>query len=331
MRRSRTAQADDRLAEGIAALDRLRDARQTLERGRSGRLERDLEDAMGSMEGLQRAQARIAEEVRAIGDEKGERLERLLERKDQLADGVQALEAQLDRMSREVRRSKQEASRRLQGASDTIRETKLKEKIRYSKGFVQARPGPDAESFEAEIRGDLEQVAERLGEVKAALGPSEGERATATLERTRDLVRRLESLTERLEERAQGGAGSAGGGTGRLGAEGVRQIRSELRERRSDLRELERELERAGQAPGDLRQIDERLGGLDNLSAYEDPRGVADLALAALEDLKLFEYALSRQIEGADPKQLRLSDTDELPSGWRQLVEEYYRSLAREP
>ena len=331
MRRSRTAQADDRLAEGIAALDRLRDARQTLERGRSGRLERDLEDAMGSMEGLQRAQARIAEEVRAIGDEKGERLERLLERKDQLADGVQALEAQLDRMSREVRRSKQEASRRLQGASDTIRETKLKEKIRYSKGFVQARPGPDAESFEAEIRGDLEQVAERLGEVKAALGPSEGERATATLERTRDLVRRLESLTERLEERAQGGAGSAGGGTGRLGAEGVRQIRSELRERRSDLRELERELERAGQAPGDLRQIDERLGGLDNLSAYEDPRGVADLALAALEDLKLFEYALSRQIEGADPKQLRLSDTDELPSGWRQLVEEYYRSLPREP
>jgi len=353
MRRSRTAQADDRLAEGIAALDRLRDARQALERGRSGRLERDLEDALGSMEGLQRAQARIAEEVRAIGDEKGERLERLLERKDQLADGVEALEAQLDRMSREVRRSKQEASRRLQGASDTIRETKLKEKIRYSKGFVQARPGPDAESFEAEIRGDLDQVAERLGEVEAALGPSEGERATASLERTRDLVRRLESLTERLEERAQGGAegapgdqqngepqageegqggtGPAGGGTGRLGAEGVRQIRSELRERRSDLRELERELERAGQAPGGLREIDDRLGGLDNLSAYRDPRGVAELAAAVLEDLKLFEYALSRQIEGADPKQLRLSDTDELPPGWRQLVEEYYRSLAREP
>ncbi len=366
MRRSRSAQAEDRLAEGLTALDRLRDARRALESGRSGRLERDLADATGRMQKLQRDQARIAEEVRSIGGEKGERLERLLERKDQLADGVEALEGQLDQMSRDVRRSKQEASRRLQGASDTIRQTKLKEKIRYSKGFVQARPGADAEAFEAEIRSDLKQVAERLGEVEDAMGPSEGERATAALEQTRDLVRRVESLTERLEESAQTGAGSSpgegqagaeaagggrqggaleaganggrggaglpgGGGTGWLGPEGIRQIRRELRERRSELRDLERELQRGGHAPGDLRAIDERLGGLDNLSAYRDPRGVAALAAAVLEDLKLFEYALSREIAGEDPKQLRLSDSDELPPGWRKLVEEYYRSLAREP
>jgi hypothetical protein len=48
-----------------------------------------------------------------------------------------------------------------------------------------------------------------------------------------------------------------------------------------------------------------------------------------LEDMKMFEYALHRELQGTDPEKLRLAGSDEVPDGWRPLVEEYYRSLAR--
>jgi len=42
----------------------------------------------------------------------------------------------------------------------------------------------------------------------------------------------------------------------------------------------------------------------------------------------MLEYALRRGVEGERPK-LHLSGSEELPPGYKALVEEYYRSLAR--
>ncbi len=57
--------------------------------------------------------------------------------------------------------------------------------------------------------------------------------------------------------------------------------------------------------------------------------GVETLVAQAVEDLKMFEYSLRRELQGTDPEKLRLSGSDDVPDGWRSLVEEYYRSLAR--
>jgi hypothetical protein len=43
----------------------------------------------------------------------------------------------------------------------------------------------------------------------------------------------------------------------------------------------------------------------------------------------MFEFALRRELSGSDPEKLRLSGSEEVPEGWRSLVEEYYRTLAR--
>ena len=48
-----------------------------------------------------------------------------------------------------------------------------------------------------------------------------------------------------------------------------------------------------------------------------------------IEGFKAFEFALWRDVEqqtGAEP---RLEGADEVPAGFRALVEEYYRSLAK--
>jgi hypothetical protein len=49
-----------------------------------------------------------------------------------------------------------------------------------------------------------------------------------------------------------------------------------------------------------------------------------------VEGLKTAEFALRREVEGPDREKLFLSGSQDVPAGWQRLVEEYYRSLARQ-
>jgi hypothetical protein len=80
----------------------------------------------------------------------------------------------------------------------------------------------------------------------------------------------------------------------------------------------------------DAEAIVRRMRGLDNDRAFGEPLGLAKLTAQVVEDLKMLEYALRRGVEGERPK-LYLSGSEELPPGYKALVEEYYRSLARKP
>jgi hypothetical protein len=342
----------------------LKDARRLLEKSREGRTQGDIERAVDLAEGIARDQARIAGEVRQLGDGQGagaaQRLQRLEEGKDALAGKVEALEQQLDRMAGETRRSAAAASRALREAAGGIRDAKLEEKIRYSKGVVRARPGETAQQFEGEISEDVERLLGQVRGAARALGEAKGDTRSAALERTRDLVRRMESIQERVNQgpapepggsrpgsagadattgedasgsadRA-GGAASGGAGSPVVGSwdeRGSRQLRRELRQRAEDARGIGAQLAEGGRTPADLREIERKLRRLEKTQAWGDPKGVEALVARALEDLKMFEYALRRELQGADPERLRLSGSDEVPEGWRSLVEEYYRSLAR--
>jgi hypothetical protein len=359
MRRAGAGGTSGALSQGLSALERLKDARKTLEQGRDDHTRQGIEGAVELAEGIARDQDRIADEVRRLGDGEGEgaaeQVQRLGERKDALSGQVQALEEQLDRVAGDTRASAAQASRALREAATGIRENKLKEKIRYSKGVVRGRPGAPAQQLEAEIGKDIGQLSRQVAEAARKLGEAKGDGRAAALERTRDVVRRLESIQERLKlgpgaedgsqqgaagasngEAAQGssadGASPGGGGSPGVGAwdeRRSRQLRRELRQRAEDVQGIGSQLSEGGAAPGDLREIERRLRRLERAETWSNLRGVETLVAQTLEDMKLFEYALRRELAGVDPEKLRLSGSDEVPEGWRSLVEEYYRLLAR--
>jgi hypothetical protein len=322
MRRAGAGGDNGGLSQGLSALERLKDARRTLEQSREDHARQDVERTVDMAEGIARDQGQIADEVRRLGDGQGEdareRVQRLHERKDALAAEVQALEEQLDRMAGDTRTSSPQGSRALREAASGIRENKLKEKIRYSKGVVRGRPGEPAQQFEAEIGKDIGQLSQQVADAARKLGEAKGDERAAALERTRDLVRRMESVQERLKQ----GPPSAEG-------DGSRQLRRELRQRAEDVQGLGSQLAQGGGGPGDLRGIERRLRRLERAESWSDLHGVEALVAQTVEDLKMFEFALRRELSGADPEKLRLSGSDEVPEGWRSLVEEYYRRLAR--
>ena len=92
MRRAGAGGESGALAQGLSALDRLKDARRTLEQSREARTQQDIERAVDAAEAIARDQDRIADEVRRLGNGQeadAERVQRLDERKDALAGQVQ--------------------------------------------------------------------------------------------------------------------------------------------------------------------------------------------------------------------------------------------------
>lgn len=353
-------------------LDRLREARRLLDSERSTRLDRDLSGFAEKAEALKRAQAQIASEMREMAQAEGagsgaaptpggaSKAERVRERKESLAAEVAELESRLDKVAREARREQKETSRKLQEAANGIRDSKLKEKIRYTKGLVDRAAGRDAQAFEADIAESIDDLRSRIGEAGRSVGtPPEKKRAEA-LDRARELARSLDSMQERLRARGAspsagetkgspqgetpggsaspqapqaGGGGSGapgGGGMGRLGSADIRQLRREIAERAEDAEAFRQALEASGVSSPQAAALAQRLQGLASDRNFKDPRGLADLTAQVASDIKMLEYVLRREADSDRPA-LQLSGSEELPPGYRAMVEEYYRTLGKKP
>ena len=68
---------------------------------------------------------------------------------------------------------------------------------------------------------------------------------------------------------------------------------------------------------------------LDDDRVYKDARELERLQTQVAEGLKRFEFTLRRKVEDSQGDQPALTATDEVPRGFRDLVDEYYRSLSR--
>ncbi len=361
-----------------------------LERGRSERLERDVQDALRRAARLVDQQERMTQNVERLGQGGGgrgrggqrslEAMRRIMEQKDELAGEVSDLEADLDQLARDWRREQRDAARALAEAANSIRDNRLADKIRYSKGVVQQRTPEYARNFEEQIGADLEDLRQLIEDAAGAVGENDEQRIGDLLEDTRGLVRDLESLDERIQERAEGqtgqrreeqqggaggggeggggggqqqqggggqqqqqqgqGQGQTGGGNGgfpRGGSTGgfggfrpddVRQFRGEFRERATELEALRQRMRREGIEVSTLSDVLAGLRRLDSRSVFDDPAEIARLQQAAIEGLKEFEYGLRRRFSGPESDRLLLSGSDEVPQGFKELVEEYYRALS---
>ena len=85
-----------------------------------------------------------------------------------------------------------------------------------------------------------------------------------------------------------------------------------------------------GQPMDNLQQVLQALENLSEESVYTDPSELIQIHSDMLDQLKRIEFVLRRVVEGDAAEGLAtLSGATEVPDGYRNLVEEYYRSLAR--
>jgi hypothetical protein len=126
-----------------------------------------------------------------------------------------------------------------------------------------------------------------------------------------------------------GGNSRGGVPNGPLSDDDIRQFSREFREQRQSAEALKRELQQMGVDPSDLNRMIEQMRQLENGKNYDDPVSLERLQQSLIDGLKAFEFALRRQVEGADKGRPVLGGSGDVPAGFRQMVDEYYRSLSK--
>jgi len=348
-------------AESARALDRLNEARRRLETARARRALRDAEAARERAADLVRQQRAVEDAVRRLppdGAGRTEGVQRLRERKDRMTAEAQEMERSLDRAAQGTRADQPGAAQELAGAADHIRESKLKEKLQYSRGTIETYDAETAMTLELSIEGDLQALKERLDRaVEAAAAPPAKDPLKEALEDTRDLLRSMEAMDRRLRQPGDPAAEARGtpsrdgtpgdnppagaraqdalSGNGpprnvrRPSADEIRQFQREMRRRSEEVRDLRRKLGEAGRDGEELDGVLRAMRRLQVGSIYDNPAQVARLQEDVLLGLKGLEFGLRRAVEGGGGRAAVFTGSDDVPDGYRALVEEYYRALAR--
>ena len=419
MRQSASQSGSSATSEASSALRGLEDARRRLEDARSDRARRDADTALQQVEELQRQQRDVQRDVRELperGPERSEQIQQLRERKNQMTEAVQNLERELDQAASNGQADNPQAARELQDAANLIRESKLKEKLQYSRGTIEQWDPQSAVTLELDIEADLQELHDQLEQARGSASEREPDPLEDALEETRDLVRGMEAMDRRLSQpgqqeqqggqegqqgqqgqqgegqqgqqgqgqqgqqgqgqqgqpgqgqqgqqgqgqqgqqgqggqRGQRGGDQRGGGGGdgwvgddrvgspyggatrgdprRLSPEEIRQYRSEFGQRADQVRDLRNQLRESGRPVEDLQAVLEAMERLQAEDVYADPSQLANLHEDILNQLKRLEFGLRRDVEGEADRRATLTGSDEVPDGYRRLVEEYYRTLAR--
>ena len=128
----------------------------------------------------------------------------------------------------------------------------------------------------------------------------------------------------------QGGPGGVGRGE-TFTAEEARQLSRELRARREAAQQLRRGLQGAGVDTKGLDRAIARLGALDGEKVLGNAEAMQQLRAGVVEDLKAFEFALRRKLGAAETGGPALGGSERVPAQYREMVNEYFKSLARKP
>src|SRR5947207_1824454 len=154
MRQAAANGSKDGGAQANQALDRLRDVQKRLERNQSGRGERDLQRAQRQAEELATEQKQVASDVNGLdqaGAGREAKAQELGQRKDAMDAKVADLQQQLEKIANQMRRDEKDAARKLDEAAGSIRDKRIREKIRYTKGALQGAGSQSARGMEEDI------------------------------------------------------------------------------------------------------------------------------------------------------------------------------------
>jgi hypothetical protein len=110
--------------------------------------------------------------------------------------------------------------------------------------------------------------------------------------------------------------------------EDLRQMSAEFQQRLQEGQQLRDDLRQLGVSAEDLDAILRQMKNWNVRGINNDPLALEALRAKVIEGLRQFEYRLWRDIEGEGGERLFLAGSDEVPPGYRELVEEYYKSLA---
>lgn len=347
-----------RLAQGTRAQRQLDEAARTLSRGQQTGVRQGLAQAVQESKDLVAEQNRIQSELEKqmpggvsenASGENGRDPDRIVSRKQALADRLRSLESRIQDLSRQTRKEQTATSRKLSEAAASIQDKRLRERILAGIAMLEEGAYEYQKQREAYIRSGLEDVSEQLESAQSSLGESTEAATEEAADRARQLAEGLESMQQRMSalprgsrpERENGRPGpqelrepsanssAPPAGLGRYGNEEARQLGRELEQRLSDALDLQRMLNSNPIYRNNLETVIQSLRRAGSSGDFNDPEQIARLRMA-IDSMRKIELDLARNLRQLVPEDQNFSAEDnEVPGSFRKLVEEYFRAIAK--
>jgi hypothetical protein len=346
------------------AMQRLKTAQDVLRKQRRNQLQERMNELESVARQLVVDQDEVVDEMRSL-DRKIQKKEidqdflkqhrAMLRKQGDLQVDLQKLEGDLHQLARQMDSREKTAARKLRQVGLKIRDERLPE--RMEEGFELAARGlmNMAVHREEQIGRELQTLAKSLSEVKRSLGQAQmetpEERRQRALGEVGDLVEKLDSLWDRLEpiqkDSKNLSGGQKSGFTGEpteqsAGARGFSEGEAERTLNGIEPSQLKREWERRVQEAAQLRellrndrdlgsdvsQILKRMRQVDLERVLADKDEVARLKSRVLDNLLQLELELNQFLRQSDSHYFRPVGGNNVPSEFRESVEEYHRRLS---
>ena len=335
--------ARDAVAEAERALERQReieDAVGEMPTGLAGRAEAlppvlDQKDQLiEELENLEGELNRLADEAEDPQAERGFREAASAIRDGQLPDRIdfskslvassrpeqsEEFEAQITELMEELSEQVQTAA----GTLDPDASDPAAEFAERTRELVRA-----AESMEERARQTAEAAQAQAGDGQQGGEPSDGQQAGG-------------QQGGGQQGGGQQAGGQQGGGGNRFGPGGpggwfdgdiARQLGREAGERRMQAESLRDRLAEAGAPRESLESLEgviDRFQRLETLGIYGEPRALAELQRELTESLRELDFDIRRHFATESREGPMVVGSGEVPEGYQDLVEEYFRALAR--
>ncbi len=327
MRRSAAMRDQGGTEHANEAARALEDARRLLDRDRRSRLEQEASEAAERTRRALERQRGIEEAVDRLPEgpppERRTAAAPLRFDRDDLVEELQGLRDELRRLAGEAAREDREAERKFREAAAAIGEGRLMERIEFARRMMDRMQPDQAREHEAETTRLLEELSEQVRAAAARVESGAGGTPGELAERARELARGAESMEERSRRASEGRAEGEG-----IDPESARQLSREAGERAAEAEDLRQGLQGMGASTDRLDGLIGRFRELEAEPRYLDPREVAEIQRELIEGFLELEFELRRHLSGGDERAPMVANPGDVPEVYRDLVEEYFRTLA---
>ena len=216
MRQAAANGSQDGGAQATAALQKLRDAAQKLQQNQEGRGERDIQQAKRDADALASQEKDVASQVQnldraGLGEQAHQdRTKQIQQTKDQMDAQLGQLKDNVEKLANDMRHDEREAARKLDEASGSIADKRMREKIQYTRSALNGQSSEYAKAVEDDLGANLDALSQKIGEAQAAVGKQSQQDALGrAAEKAGELRRSLESA-QQAQQGQQGQQGVTG-------------------------------------------------------------------------------------------------------------------------
>ena len=334
MRRAAAATASDStggIGQARQAVERLRDAQRLLDQSRTRQYSDEIRRALEHAEQVEQKQADIKQQVFELEKDSTEafkaHLSEIENNKQDLSSELDKLEGELNDLTTSAQEQQPESDKSIKQAIRTTHDYRLHDRIQRSKDLLLLSQKKHAIDNEIEIQKGIAEAREHIQTALDNAGVPGSRGLQQSLDQMRSMARELRLMRERGSNSAAN-QGSASGDASQLSNGGFARSLEEMAGISAQAAALKQQLITQGISTGD---IDPVLAKINQLSqAQNDLDGTAqsklsDQAISALMEL---EYQIRRNYSPAEFPELLISESQNLPEGYQDMVADYYRKLS---